>query len=164
MRLRIALASCRMLWTDLAKSSLMVRLKELSKIVLCVAGRRSSEVMPETQTKTAGGARSLCGECSIDRDGRGKLEEELAKCVYSEDCEGCRVAEFGDEVLRRHSKERRERIGVTRMCDDAGQQRLHTVEEQRAPAASAARSHVAQEGQASLAMGEVAQESRETKR
>ena len=34
------------------------------------------------------------------------------------------------------------------MCDDAGQQRLRTVEERLAPAASAARAEVAQEGQA----------------
>ena len=38
----------------------------------------------------------------------------------SVDCEGCRAAVSGDEVLRPHGKECRECIGVTRMCDDAG--------------------------------------------
>ena len=38
-----------------------------------------------------------------------------------------------------YGKECRERIGVTRMCDDAGQKRLLAAEERFAPAASAAR-------------------------
>ena len=79
-----------------------------------------------------------------------KREAELAKCGFSMDCEGCRVAASGDEVLRLHGKECRERIGVTRMCDDAGQQRLRTAEERLAPAAPAARAEVAQEGQAGI--------------
>ena len=70
---------------------------------------------------------------------------ELAKCRFSQDCEGCRAAASGDEMLRPHGKECRGRIGVTRMCHDAGQQRLRTVEERLAPAASAARAEVAQE-------------------
>ena len=92
---------------------------------------------------------------------RGRREVELAKCGFSKDSEGCLVAVSGDEVLRPHGKECRDRIGVTRMCDDAGQQRLRTVEERLAPAASAARAEVAQEGQASPARVEVAQESRD---
>ena len=47
------------------------------------------------------------------------------------------------------------------MCDDAGQQRLRTAEERLAPAASAARAEVAQEGQTSPARVELAQKSRE---
>ena len=86
---------------------------------------------------------------------------ELAKSGFSEDCNGCRVAVSGDEVLKPHGKECRERIGVTRMCNDAGQQMLHTVEERLAPAASAARAEVSQEGQASPARVEVAQGSRD---
>ena len=40
-------------------------------------------------------------------------------------------------------------IGMTRLCDDAGQQRLRKVKERLAPAASAARAEVAQEAQES---------------
>ena len=76
---------------------------------------------------------------------RGRREVELTKCGFSEDCDGWRVAASGNEVLRPHGKEWRERIEVTRMCDDAGQQRLRTVEERRVPAASPARVEVAQE-------------------
>ena len=47
------------------------------------------------------------------------------------------------------------------MCGDGCQQRLRTVEERLAPAASAARAEVAQEGQASLARVEAAQESQD---
>ena len=79
----------------------------------------------------------------------------------SKDCEGCRVAASGDEVSRPHGKECRERIEVAVMCDEAGQQRLCTAKERLASAASATRAGVAQEGQASLARVEVAQESRD---
>ena len=65
----------------------------------------------------------------------------------------------GYEVSRPHGKECRGRIRVAMMCDDAGQQRLRTAEERLAPAASAARAEVAQEGQASPATVELAQES-----
>ena len=64
-----------------------------------------------------------------------RREVELAKCGFSKDCDGCRVAVSGDEVVRSHGKECRERIGVAMMCDDAGQQRLRTAEERLAPAA-----------------------------
>ena len=90
-----------------------------------------------------------------------RREVELAKCGFSKDCEGCRVAASGDEVSRPHGKECRERIRLAMMCDDAGQQRLRTVEERLAPAALAARAEVAQEGQASPARVELAQESRD---
>ena len=90
-----------------------------------------------------------------------KRETELAKCGFSKDCEGCRVAALGDEVSRPHGKECRERIRAAMMCDDAGQQRLRTAEERFAPAASAARAEAAQEGQASPARVELAQESRD---
>ena len=92
----------------------------------CVASVRSTETVVELKK---------------DKDHwfRGGREVELAKSGFSEDCEGCRVAASGDEVLRPHGKECRERIGVTRMCDDAGEQRLHTVEERLPPAASASR-------------------------
>ena len=83
-----------------------------------------------------------------------------AKFGFSKDCEGCRVAASGDKVSRPRGKECRERIRVVVMCDDAGQQRLRAAEERLAPAASAARAETAQEGQASLARVEFAQESR----
>ena len=88
-----------------------------------------------------------------------KREAELAKCGFSKDCKGCRVAASGDKVSRPHGKECRERIRVPMMCDDAGQQRLRTPEERLAPAASAARAGAPQEGQASLARVELDQES-----
>ena len=71
------------------------------------------------------------------------------------------MAASGDEVSRPHGKECRERIRAAVMCDDAGQQRLRTAEERLAPAASAARAEVAQEGQVSPARAELAQESRD---
>ena len=49
-----------------------------------------------------------------------KREAELAKCGFSKDCEGRRVAASGDEVSRPHGKECRELIRVAMMCDDAG--------------------------------------------
>ena len=52
-------------------------------------------------------------------------------------------------------------IRVATMCDNAGQQRLRTAEERLAPAASAARAEAAQDGQASLARVELAQERRD---
>ena len=82
-----------------------------------------------------------------------------SRSVDSKVCEGCRVAASGDEVSRPHGKECRERIRVAMMCDDAGQQRLRTAEEGLVPAASAARAEAAQEGQASFARVELAQES-----
>ena len=69
--------------------------------------------------------------------------------------------DIGSWVSRRHGKECRERIRVAIMCDDAGQQKLRTTEERLAPAASAARAEAAQEGQASPARVDVAQESRD---
>ena len=86
---------------------------------------------------------------------------ELAKCGFSKDCEGCRVAASGDEVSRLHGKECRERIRVAMMCDVTGQQRLRTAEERLASAASAARAEAVQEGQASRARVELAKESRD---
>ena len=90
-----------------------------------------------------------------------RREVELAKCGFPKDCEGCCVAASGNGVTRLHGKECRERIRLAMMCDDAGQQRLRTSEERLAPAASATRAEVAQEGQASPARVEVAQESRD---
>ena len=84
-----------------------------------------------------------------------RREVELAKCGFSVECEGCRVAASGDEVSRPHGKECRERIRVDTLCDDAGQERVRAAEERLAPAASAARAEVAQEGQASPARAEV---------
>ena len=49
-----------------------------------------------------------------------KREVELAKCGFSKDCEGCRVAASGAEVSRPHGEECRERIRVAMMCDDGG--------------------------------------------
>ena len=69
------------------------------------------------------------------------------------------MAAFGHEVSRLHCS--RERIRVAMMCDDAGQQRLRTAVERLAPAASAARAEAAQEGQASPARVELAQERRD---
>ena len=67
----------------------------------------------------------------------------------------------GDELFKPHDKECREGIRVDTMCDDVGQERLRAAEERLAPAASAARAGVAQEGQASPAGVEVAQERRD---
>ena len=114
----------------------------------CVASVRSTRKVMELREDKA---RWICV----------KREAELAKCGFSKDCEGCRVAASGDEVSRPHGKECRERIIVAMMCDDAGQQRLRMVEERLAPAASAARAEAAQEGQASPARVELAQESRD---
>ena len=66
------------------------------------------------------------------------------------------MAASGDEVLRPHGKECRERIRVDTMCDDAGQGRLRAAEERLTPAASAAKAEVAQESQASPASFDVA--------
>ena len=74
-----------------------------------------------------------------------RREVELAKCGFSKDCEGCRVAASGDGLTRFHGKECRERIRAAMMCDDAGQQRLRTAEERLAPAALAARAEAAQD-------------------
>ena len=90
-----------------------------------------------------------------------KRGAELAKCGFSKDCEGCRVAASGDEVSRLHGKECRERIRAALMCDDAGKQRLRKAEKRLAPAASAARAEAAQEGQASLARVELAPKNRD---
>ena len=90
-----------------------------------------------------------------------KREAELAKCGFSKDCEGCRLAASRDAVARPHGKECRERIRVAMMCDDPGQQRLRTAEERLTPAASATRAEVAHEDQASPARVEAAQESRD---
>ena len=62
-------------------------------------------------------------------------------------------------MARPRGKECRERIKVDTMWHDEGQEKLRAAEKRLAPAASAARAEVAQEGQASLARVEVAQES-----
>ena len=125
-----------------------VTLQDATVNAACVASVRViGKVMEPREDK----ARWFC----IRRD------VELAKCGFSKDCEGCRVAASGDEVTRPHGKECRERIRVAVMCDDAGQQRLLAAEERLAPAASAARAEAALEGQASPAMVELAQESRD---
>ena len=119
------------------KSSL-VHLKGLLKLVLFVACPRSSEVMPETWRQssagTAEGRPFSCVESGQvtrtvmepkedkSRGFCGRRVVKLAKYGFSEDFEGCRVAESGDEVLRPHGSECRECIRVARMCDDAGQQ------------------------------------------
>ena len=41
---------------------------------------------------------------------------ELAKCGFSKDCEGCRVAASGDEVSRLHGMEYQKRIRAAMMC------------------------------------------------
>ena len=125
-----------------------VTLQDATVNAACVASVRvTGTVMEPREDK----ARWFCS----------RREVELAKCGFSKDCEGCRVAASGDEVSRPHGKECRERIGVAVMCDDARQQRLRTAEERLAPAASAARAEVAQEGQASPARVKAAQESQD---
>ena len=90
-------------------------------------------------------------KCSSGRKGHGterrqsslfciRRDVELARCGFSKDCEGCRVAASRDEVLRPHGKECRERVRTAVMCDDAGQPRLRTAEWRLAPAASATKS------------------------
>ena len=125
-----------------------VTLQDATMNVACVASVRvTGKVMEPREDK----ARWFCI----------KREVELAKCGFSKDCEGCRVAASGDKVSRPLGKECRERIRVAMTCDDAGQQRLRTAEERLAPAASAARAEAAQEGHASPARVEVVQESRD---
>ena len=58
-----------------------------------------------------------------------RREVKLAKCRFSTDCEGCRVTASGDEVLRPHGKECRERVRITKLCNNAGQQKTRAAEE-----------------------------------
>ena len=90
---------------------------ELVSMTCVVSDQMAGTVVEPIEDK----ARWFCG-------GR---EVEHAKCGFSVDCEGCRVAASGDEVLRPHGKECRERIEVTRMCDDAGQLQQHRSQELR---------------------------------
>ena len=71
---------------------------------------------------------------------------ELVKFGYSDDCEGCHVAQLGAEA-KPHSGRCRERITQAVMSDDVGQQRLRTAEQRLPPVrgqrASATRVEVA---------------------
>ena len=58
-----------------------------------------------------------------------RREVELAKYGFSDDCEGCRVAQVGAEA-KPHSEGCRERIRQAMMSDDVGQQRFRAVEQQ----------------------------------
>ena len=87
----------------------------------------------------------------------GSRATQLAKCGLR----GMPCGSVGRRSVETHGKECRERIRVDTMCDDTGQERLRTAEERLAPAASAARAEAAQEGHASPAWVEVAQESRD---
>ena len=58
-----------------------------------------------------------------------RREVKLAKCRFSTDCEGCRVTASGDEVLRPHGEECRERVRITKLCNNAGQQKTRAAEE-----------------------------------
>ena len=62
-----------------------------------------------------------------------RREVELAKYGFSDDCEGCRVAQVGAEA-KPHREGCRERVRQAMMNDDVGQQRLRAVE-QRGPSA-----------------------------
>ena len=55
-------------------------------------------------------------------------EVELAKYGFSDDFEGCRVAQVGAEA-KPHSEGCRERIRQAMMNDDVGQQRLRAAEQ-----------------------------------
>ena len=77
-----------------------------------------------------------------------RREVELAKCEFSMDCEGCRVAAWRDEVSGFRGQECQERIRVVVMSDNAGQQRLRAAE---VLAASATRVEVVQGEQVSFA-------------
>ena len=113
------------------KSSLVVRQKELSKLVLFVSCWRSSEEMPEDAQSTRGvprqqtSAETVGGEVAngarvasvrstetVVELGEykarwfcGRRGVELAKCRFSQDCEECRAAASGDEMSRPHGKE-----------------------------------------------------------
>ena len=63
-----------------------------------------------------------------------RREAELTKYGFSDDCEGCRVAQVGAEA-KPHSEGCRERIRQAMMNDDVGQQRLHAAEHRVSSAA-----------------------------
>ena len=76
-------------------------------------------------------------------------EVQPAKYGFSDDSEGCRVAQSGAEA-KLHGEGCRERIKQAVMNDDVGQQRLRAAEQRIAPAgqqAVATRDEAAQEGQ-----------------
>ena len=74
-----------------------------------------------------------------------RREVELAKYGFSDDCEGCRMAQMGAEA-KPHSEGCRERI----MNEKVGQQRLYAAEQRVSPAGEqqpvATRVEAAQEG------------------
>ena len=74
---------------------------------------------------------------------------ELAKNGFSDDCEGCRVAQVGAEA-KPHGEGCRERIRQAMMNDDVGQQRLRVAEQRGSSAGEqpsvATRVEAAQEG------------------
>ena len=57
-----------------------------------------------------------------------RREVELAKYGFSDDCEGCRVAQVG-AAAKPHSEGCREHIRQAMMNDDVGQQRLRAAEQ-----------------------------------
>ena len=69
--------------------------------------------------------------------------------LFSDDCDGCRVAQVGAEA-KPHSEGCRERIRQAMMNDDVGQQRLRAAEQQGSSAGEqpsvATRAEAAQEG------------------
>ena len=131
---------------------------KLSKLVLCIACQKkqrdgatnreeqqtSAEIAEGELVNTAFVASGKVMELREDKARwfRIKREVELAKCGFSKDCEGCRVAASGDEVSRPHGKECRERIRAPVMCDDADQERLRAAKERLAPTASGAGAQV----------------------
>ena len=78
-----------------------------------------------------------------------RREVELAKYGFSDDCEGCRVAQVGAEA-QPHGEGCRERIRQAMMDDDVGQQRLRAAEQRGSSAGGqrsvATRVEAAQEG------------------
>ena len=169
MRLRIVQVEHDFLWTDLTGSSLILFVACKETIEVMSEIRIVSEAYPECELVNIACVASVQMTGTVIAKPQGRLsctgrEAKLAKCGFSIDCEGCRVAASGNEASRLHDKECRKCIGLhMKMRDDVGQQRLLAVEERLAPAASAARAEGAQKGQASLAKIDAAQEFRDVK-
>ena len=62
-----------------------------------------------------------------------RREVELAKDGFSDDCEGCRMAQIGTGA-KPHGEGYRERIRQAMMNDDVGQQKSHAAEQRVSPA------------------------------
>ena len=131
---------------------LVDRSGEWLKLALFIACQQGSEVMPGTRraSEVVPWEPNPAEAAEGERRFYVRREVELAKCGFSDDCEGCRVAQSGADA-KPHSEGCRERIRQAMMSDDVGQQRLHGAEQRCGPAggpqALATRVEVVHEGQ-----------------